>query len=112
MDDLEEKKLLDKTLIVIATEFGRPPEFDGNGGRGHQGTAFSMILAGGGLNHQGSHGLTVSLSKKIVESPVTIPDFHATIHAALGINPGHELIAGTRPVPITDNGTPIAPLFS
>ncbi len=111
MDDLEEKKLLDKTLIVIATEFGRPPEFDGNGGRGHQGTAFSMIFAGGGLNHQGAHGVTDNLSKKIVENPVTIPDFHATIHAALGINPAHELIAGTRPVPITDNGTPIAPLF-
>lgn len=111
MDDLQEKKLLDKTLIVIATEFGRPPEFDGNGGRGHQGSTFSMILAGGGLKHQGAYGVTDGLSKKIVENPVSIPDFHATIHSALGINPSQELIDGTRPVPITDGGKPIAALF-
>jgi hypothetical protein len=112
MGDLEEKGLLDKTLIVIATEFGRPPEFDGNGGRGHQGSAFSLVLAGGGLNHQGAYGVTDDLSKKIIGNPVSIPDFHATIHAALGINPHHELMDGTRPVPITDGGIPIAPLFS
>lgn len=112
MGDLEEKGLLDKTLIVLATEFGRPPEFDGNGGRGHQGSAFSLVLAGGGLNHQGAFGSTDKLSKKVVENPVSIPDFHATIHAALGINPHHELMDGTRPVPITDGGTPIATLFS
>ena len=111
MDDLKEKGLLDKTLIVIATEFGRPPEFDGNGGRGHPGSAFSMILAGGGLTHQGAYGVTDELSKKIVENPVSIPDFHATIHAALGINPSHELIDGTRPVPITDGGKAIASMF-
>ncbi|YCM44664.1 DUF1501 domain-containing protein [Verrucomicrobiaceae bacterium 227] len=112
MDDLDEKSLLDKTLIVLATEFGRPPEFDGNGGRGHQGSAFSMVLAGGGLNHQGSYGLTDDLSKKVIENAVSIPDFHATIHAALGINPHHELMDGTRPIPITDGGKPIAKLFS
>lgn len=111
MDDLKEKGLLDKTLIVIATEFGRPPEFDGNGGRGHQSSAYSLILAGGGLKHQGAYGSTDELSKKVVGNPVTIPDFHATIHASLGVNPSHELIDGTRPVPITDNGTPISKLF-
>ena len=51
--DLKTQKLLDKTLIVVGTEFGRPPEFDGRGGRGHQGTTFSMVLAGGGLKHCG-----------------------------------------------------------
>ena len=112
IDDLRGKNLLDKTLIVIATEFGRPPEFDSNGGRGHQGSAFSLVLAGGGLKHQGAYGATNDLAKKPVENPVTIPDFHATIHAALGINPSHELLAGTRPVPITDGGTPLARLFS
>ncbi|WP_240772736.1 DUF1501 domain-containing protein [Phragmitibacter flavus] len=109
--DLEEKKLLDKTLVVIATEFGRPAEFDGRGGRGHQGAAFSMVLAGGGLKHRGVFGVTDELSKKIVESPVSIPDFHATIHAALGIDPHRSLMDGTRPIPITDEGKPIAALF-
>ncbi|MDA9830501.1 DUF1501 domain-containing protein [Akkermansiaceae bacterium] len=111
MDDLKKKDLLDKTLIVIATEFGRPPEFDGNGGRGHQGSAFSLVLAGGGLKHQGAHGATDDLAKKIIEKPVSIPDFHATIHTALGIDPAHELIDGSRPVPITDGGIPISTLF-
>ncbi len=43
---------------------------------------------------------------------VSIPDFHATIHAALGINPGHELLDGARPVPITDGGRPTAGLLA
>jgi len=112
ISDLEEKKLLDKTLIVIGTEFGRPPEFDGRGGRGHQGTAFSMVLAGGGLRHCGAYGTTDELSKKVVENPVSIPDFHATIHAALGIDPHRSLMDGSRPIPITDVGKPIASLLS
>ncbi len=109
--DLANQKLLDKTLVVVATEFGRPPEFDGRGGRGHQGTAFSMVLAGGGLKHHGAFGVTDDLSKSIVEKPVSIPDFHATVHAALGIDPTKELMDGARPVPITDGGTPVKELF-
>jgi len=109
--DLESKGLLDRTLIAIGTEFGRPPEFDGRGGRGHQGTAFSLILAGGGLRHCGAYGVTDELGKTVVENPVSVPDFHATVHAALGINPARELLDASRPVPITDGGRPIAQLF-
>jgi hypothetical protein len=109
--DLKDKKLLDKTLIVVGTEFGRPPEFDGRGGRGHQGTAFSMVLAGGGLNHCGAYGVTDELAKKPVENPVPLVDFHATIHAAMGIDPSKELMDGTRPVPITDGGKAVTALF-
>jgi len=110
--DLQSRQLMEKTLIVVATEFGRPPEFDGRGGRGHQGTAFSMVLAGGGLNHKGAYGVTDEWGRKIVENPVSIPDFHATILATLGIQPGHELMDGGRPVPVTDFGKPVAPLFA
>jgi arylsulfatase A-like enzyme len=109
--DLEARKRLDKTLIVVATEFGRPPEFDGRGGRGHQGSAFSLVLAGGGLKHCGAHGVTSDDGKSIVENPVSIPDFHATIHHSLGIDPAKELYDGSRPVPITDGGKPIRKLF-
>ena len=112
ISDLEEKGILDKTLIAVGTEFGRPATFDGRGGRGHQGSSFSLVLAGGGLNHQGAYGVTDELSKEILEGPVSIPDFHATIHAALGINPSKELFDGSRPVPITDQGLPIAKLFA
>ncbi|MDV6032443.1 MAG: DUF1501 domain-containing protein [Phycisphaera sp. RhM] len=109
--DLEEKKLLDKTLIVITSEFGRPPEFDSGGGRGHQGTAFSCILAGGGLAHRGAWGETDELSKKIVSDPVSVPDFFATICAAAQVDYRKNLYAGDRPVPITDRGEPIAALL-
>lgn len=110
--DLEKKSLLDKTLIAIGTEFGRPAGYDGRGGRGHQGSCFSLVLAGGGLNHCGAYGVTDELSKKILEGPVPLADFHATVHASLGIDPSHELTDGSRPVPITDGGKPIAKLFS
>ncbi|WDI43853.1 DUF1501 domain-containing protein [Bremerella sp. P1] len=109
--DLENQKLLDKTLVVITTEFGRPPQFDGGGGRGHQGSAFTCVLAGGGLKHQGAYGETDELSQKIVSDPVSVPDFFATIHASLGIDYAKSLYDGDRPVPITDGGKPIAKLF-
>lgn len=110
--DLEAKKLLDKTLIVVGTEFGRPPEFDGRGGRGHQGTAFTLALAGGGLKHRGAYGVTDELSKKVVENPVSVPDFLATVCSALAIDPAKELFDGPRPVPITDGGKPVRALFA
>jgi hypothetical protein len=112
ISDLQEKRLLDKTLIVIGTEFGRPGQFDGGGGRGHQSAAFSLVLAGGGLNHRGAFGVTDDFSNKPVESPVSVPDFHATVYAALGINPAKDLVSASRPVPITDGGKPIAALFT
>lgn len=111
IEDLKRTKMLDKTLVVIGTEFGRPPEFDGKGGRGHQGTAFSMILAGGGLKHCGAYGQTDDLAKTVVKDPVSIPDFHATILAALQVDTARDLMAGSRPVPVTDGGVPIAKLF-
>ena len=110
--DLEKKSLLDKTLIMITTEFGRPPEFDGGGGRGHQGKAMTCVLAGGGLNHCGAYGRTDEISKKIIENPVSVPDFFATVCAAMQIDSGKYLYDGDRPVPITDNGNPIKQLFS
>ena len=110
--DLESRKRLDRTLVVVATEFGRPPEFDGRGGRGHQGAAFSGLLAGGGLKLGQAIGTTDELGRKIESRPVSIPDFHATIHHALGIDPSEELYDGDRPVPITDRGQPIAELFA
>ena len=110
--DLEKKSLLDKTLIMITTEFGRPPEFDGGGGRGHHGKAMTCVLAGGGLNHCGAYGQTDEISKKIVENPVSVPDFFATVCAAMQIDSGKYLYDGDRPVPITDNGNTIKQLFS
>lgn len=109
--DLEQKKLLDKTLIVVAGEFGRPASFDAGGGRGHHGKSFSVALAGGSLKTGQAIGQTDDLAMAIVSRPVSVPDLHATICAALGINPRENLYAGERPVPITDGGVPLSELL-
>jgi len=110
--DLEKNKLLDKTLIVIASEFGRPPGFDGGGGRGHQSKAFTVVTAGGGLKNGQVIGATDELSKNIASRPVSVPDLHATLYCALGINPEKYLYDGERPVPITDQGKPVHECFA
>jgi len=111
LTDLEEKRLLDKTLVVISTEFGRPASFDAQGGRGHHSEAFSVVLAGGGLQTGQAIGTTGELGMDIVDRPVSVPDLFATVYASLGLNWSEELYAGERPVPLTDSGTPIAELF-
>ncbi len=112
VSDLEQRKLLDKTLIVVATEFGRPPDFDGQGGRGHQSAAFSAALFGGGLKTAQVVGATDELGGKVADRSISIPDFHATILAALGVDPAIDLYDGDRPIPITDHGTAIQELFA
>ena len=109
--DLKQHRLLDKTLIVVSTEFGRPPEFDGGGGRGHQSQAFTVALAGGGLKNGKAVGVTDEIGKKIIERPISVPDLFATIHWAMGVNPVKNLYDGDRPVPLTDHGKPVKELF-
>ncbi len=110
--DLEKHKLLDKTLIVISTEFGRPAGFDGGGGRGHHSKAFSVAMAGGGLKTGTVVGQTDALGMKILSESVPVPNLFATILATLGLNPSKELHDGDRPVPITDMGKPVVRLFT
>jgi hypothetical protein len=110
--DLESRRMLDKTLIVVASEFGRPPEFDSGGGRGHHAQAFTCVLAGGGLRHCGAYGETDEVARKALSDRVSVPDLFATIHAALGIDYRKSLHEGDRPIPITDQGQPIPKLFA
>ena len=112
MTDLEAHGLLEKTIIMVNSEFGRPAAFDSGGGRGHQSTAFSVVLAGGGLKHQGAYGTTDETSTKIAANPVSVPDLFATVCAGMKIDPHKYLYDGDRPVPITDGGQPIASLLA
>ncbi len=109
--DLEAHDLLDKTLILINSEFGRPGGFDSGGGRGHHSKCFTNVIAGGGLNHTGALGRSDPVAETIEERPVSVPDFFATVLAALQIDPTENLYDGDRPVPITDQGKPITELF-
>jgi hypothetical protein len=97
LGDLEKQRLLDKTLVVIATEFGRPAAFDAGGGRGHYGKCFTCVLAGGGLRTGQAVGVTDELAMNIVEEPCGVPDLFATILATLGVNPAKNLMDGERP---------------
>lgn len=112
IDDLEDKRMLDKTLIVLTGEFGRPSSFDSQGGRGHQGKAFSVLLAGGGLKTGQAVGETDELCKEIVKQPVSVSDLFATVLATVGCDPAEVLYAGERPVPVTDRGLVIPQLFA
>ena len=105
--DLKQHGLLDKTVILINSEFGRPGGFDSGGGRGHHSKCFTNVIAGGGLRHTGAFGVSDDIGEKIVEKPVNVPDFFATALAALQIDPSVNLYDGDRPVPITDQGKPI-----
>jgi hypothetical protein len=71
-----------------------------------------MPLVGVGLKTGQVVGTSDEIGEKIVDEPVSVADFHATIHAALGTDPAEELFDGARPVPLTDGGTPIAKLFA
>jgi len=111
MQDLEARGRLDKTLIIINTEFGRPAQFDAGGGRGHHSQCFSVVLAGGGLNHCGGYGVSDENAMKALENPLGVPDFFATALAAIQIDPSQNLYDGDRPVPITDGGRAIEQLL-
>jgi len=111
INDLRAHNLLEKTLIVVSTEFGRPGGFDGGGGRGHHGAAFSTVLAGGGLRTGQVIGQTDEKAEKALDRKVSVPDMFATMLHSLGIDPHHELYDGDRPVPATDQGNPIRELF-
>ena len=109
--DLKDHNLLEKTVILINSEFGRPGGFDSGGGRGHQSKCFTNVIAGGGLSHKGSYGLSNEVSEEILENPVSVPDFFATALTALQIDPSEYLYDGDRPVPITDGGKAIKALL-
>ena len=86
--DLKARGLLDDTLVIFGTEFGRTPAAQGPDGRDHHPHAFSVWMAGGGVKGGMAHGLTDEFGYYVAEGKVTMPDFHATILALLGLD--HE----------------------
>ena len=88
--DLKDRGMLDDTLVVWSTEFGRSPVTQGIGatGRDHHPKAFTCFLAGAGVKGGHHHGASDDVGYGVVEDEVTIPDFHATILHLLGID--HE----------------------
>lgn len=115
ISDLDSRGLLDETLVVVATEFGRTPEIqvEHDNGRDHHPSAFSCLMAGGGVKRGSRYGETDSKGQEVVDKPVTPQDFNATIAYAMGI-PHDQIIMSPskRPFMISDKGTPVKELFS
>jgi len=84
--DLKERGMLDDTLVVWTTEFGRTPGVDGAKGRGHHSACFSSWMAGGGVKGGITYGSTDELGATVAENGVHVHDFHATILHLLGID--------------------------
>ena len=111
--DLERRGMLDDTLVVLATEFGRTPEINANEGRDHHPQAFSCLLAGGGVRGGQVYGKTDERGANIVENAVRCQDLNATIGYALGLPLDQVLYSPSmRPFTVADRGRPLTSLFS
>ncbi len=88
--DLDARGRLDDTLVVCMSEFGRSPRLDGNGGRGHWGSAFSVALAGGGIKGGIIHGSSDKFAAQVKDARVRPEDLFATIFHCLGVDPSTE----------------------
>ena len=112
--DLDSSGMLDSTLVVLATEFGRTPKIfaDRDNGRNHYPQAFSCLLAGGGIKGGIKYGKTDKEGREVVEDMVVVPDFNATIAHALGIPLEKKTMSPSmRPFTVADKGEPILDLF-
>jgi hypothetical protein len=86
LKDLKQRGMLEDTLVVWTTEFGRTPFSDGPKGRGHQGRAYTSWLAGAGVKPGFVYGATDEVGREVAENPVPIWDFHATLLHLLGFD--------------------------
>ena len=108
--DLEMRGLLEETLVVFLTDFGRTPKINNNAGRDHYPAVYSMAFAGGGIRGGQLYGSSDSNGARPLDDPCTPGDFHATALTAMGIDPHKELKDQfDRPFQIC-NGTAL-PLF-
>lgn len=105
ISDLDERGLLDSTLVMVTTEFGRTPKINATGGRDHWPRVFSVGLAGGGTHRGLVYGSSDSLGGEPEEDKVGIDDLAKTVYHQLGINADKELMSpGDRPIEIVDGG--------
>jgi len=112
LTDLRERDLLARTIVVCGGEFGRTPQINRLEGRDHWPHGFSMLLAGGRLRSGLALGQTDPEGGRTVEDPQSVADLHATLLAALGIDPAHEEMAPVgRPIQLSE-GRPIERLLA
>ena len=112
LTDLSQRGLLDSTLVVVTTEFGRTPRINQMAGRDHWPQAFSIVMAGAGLKTGQAIGATDAQAAYVLDRPVTPPDMAATILRVLGIDPDITVQTPVgRPVQLAGGGRPVTELF-
>lgn len=104
--DLDRRGMLDSTLVMVTTEFGRSPKINPTGGRDHWPRVFSTVLAGGGMKQGYVHGASDSLGGEVDTDGVSVADLTTTLYHQIGINADSELMSpGNRPIEICEGGT-------
>ena len=112
LNHLTQKGLLDSTLVVVSTEFGRKPEVNPNSGRDHHPDGFTCLMAGAGVKAGQIYGTTTKDGKHAEENPLDVTDFNATIAWRLGIDPAlEENSASGRPFELANKGEARTELF-
>ena len=103
LDDLDQRGLLDETLVVVTGEFGRTPKFNKDGGRDHWPNVFSTLVAGGGIRGGQVYGASTPDGAHVASDPVRPADLAATLYHCLGVDPRTEILdPQNRPFPISD----------
>jgi uncharacterized protein (DUF1501 family) len=103
--DLDQRGLLDSTLVMVSSEFGRTPRINNDAGRDHWPKVFSVLLAGGGIKAGTVYGSSDAIAAEPQDNPLTVEDLATTVYHCLGIVADKELMApGNRPVEIVDGG--------
>ena len=112
MTHLSQKGLLESTLVVVSTEFGRKPDVNPNKGRDHHPNGFTCLMAGAGVKAGQIYGTTTTDGKEAAEDILEVNDFNATIAWRLGIEPGiEEKSPSGRPFDLANKGEARQELF-
>jgi hypothetical protein len=112
LEDLDQRGLLETTMVAIGTEFGRTPRINANSGRDHHPRAFSTMLAGGGIRGGQVWGSSDSKGYAVASDQVTIQDFVATMGHGLGLDTEKTIYSPSgRPFTVGDKGKPVTQLF-
>lgn len=114
MHDLDERGLLDSTLVVWMGEFGRTSAINPRNGRDHYPKAWSVVLGGGGIQGGGALGSTGADGLEVTDRPVAIADLQATIVRAVGLDPAKQNMSNVgRPIRLVDpNAKPLAEILT
>ncbi|HTK75481.1 MAG TPA: DUF1501 domain-containing protein [Gemmataceae bacterium] len=111
INDLDQRGLLDSTLVIALGEFGRTPKINKDAGRDHWSNAMSVLFAGGGTPGGQVVGATDKNGYAAVERVLSPENFASTVYTKLGIDPGKVLYANGRPVHLVSDPTPIRELM-